>query len=75
MLKLKLQYFDHLMLRADLSEKTLMLRKIQGKRKSQGVGHDLATEQQQKPATIHFPINKMKNTHEIVWHNILKQHI
>ena len=26
----------------------------------------LATEQQQqKPATIHFPITKMKNTHEI----------
>ena len=28
MLKLQLQYFDHLMQRADLSEKTLMLGKI-----------------------------------------------
>ena len=33
MLKLKLQYFDHLMQRADSLEKTLMLRKIEGKRR------------------------------------------
>ena len=33
MLKLKLQYFGHLMLRADSLEKTLMLRGIRGKRK------------------------------------------
>ena len=33
MLKLKLQYFDHLMQRTDLFEKTLMLGKIEGKRK------------------------------------------
>ena len=33
MLKLKLQYFGHLMLRADLSEKTLILGKIEGKRR------------------------------------------
>ena len=33
MLKLKLQYFGHLMQRADLLEKTLMLGKIEGKRK------------------------------------------
>ena len=33
MLKLKLQYFDHLMQRADLLEKTLMLRKIEGSRR------------------------------------------
>ena len=31
MLKLKLRYFDHLMQRADLSEKTLMLGKIEGR--------------------------------------------
>ena len=30
MLKLKLQYFGHLMQRIDLLEKTLMLRKIEG---------------------------------------------
>ena len=30
-LMLKLQYFDHLMQRADLSEKTLMLGKIEGR--------------------------------------------
>ena len=33
MLKLKLQYFGHLMQRADSFEKTLMLRKIEGKRR------------------------------------------
>ena len=33
MLKLKLQYFGHLMQRADLLEKTLMLGKIEGERK------------------------------------------
>ena len=33
MLKLKLQSFDHLMRRADLLEKTLMLGKIEGKRR------------------------------------------
>ena len=31
MLKLKLKYFGHLMQRADSLEKTLMLRKIEGK--------------------------------------------
>ena len=33
MLKLKLQYFDHLMQRADSLEKTLMLGKIEGRRR------------------------------------------
>ena len=33
MLKLKLQYFGHLMQRADLLEKTLMLRKIEGRKR------------------------------------------
>ena len=34
MLKLKLQYFDHMMQRADSLEKTLMLGKIESKRGS-----------------------------------------
>ena len=33
MLKLKLEYFGHLMRRADLFEKTLMLGKIKGRRR------------------------------------------
>ena len=33
MLKLKLQYFGHLMWRADSFEKTLMLGKIEGRRR------------------------------------------
>ena len=35
MLKLKLQYFGHLMRRADSFEKTLMLGKIEGERRGQ----------------------------------------
>ena len=34
MLKLKLQYFDYLMRRTDSLEKTLMLGKIEGRRRS-----------------------------------------
>ena len=33
MLKLKLQYFDHLMLRTESLEKPLMLEKIEGRRR------------------------------------------
>ena len=36
MLKLKLQYFGHLMQRADSLEKTLMLGKIEGRRRRRG---------------------------------------
>ena len=39
MLKLKLQYFGHLMRRADSLEKTLMLGKIEG-RKRRGTAED-----------------------------------
>ena len=35
MLKLKLQYFGHLMQRTDSFEKTLMLRKIEDRRRGQ----------------------------------------
>ena len=35
MLKLKLQYFGHVMRRADSLEKTLMLGKIEGRRRGQ----------------------------------------
>ena len=35
MLKLKLQYFGHLMRRTDSLEKTLLLGKIEGRRKGQ----------------------------------------
>ena len=38
MLKLKLQYFGHLMQKADSLGKTLMLRKFEGKRKEGGRG-------------------------------------
>ena len=38
MLKLKLQYFGHLMRRTDSLEKTLMLEKIEGKEKGDSRG-------------------------------------
>ena len=38
MLKLKLQYFGHLMRRADSFEKTMMLGKIEGRRRRDGRG-------------------------------------
>ena len=38
MLKLKLQYFDHLMRRADSLEKTLMLEGIEGRSRGDGRG-------------------------------------
>ena len=37
MLKLKLQYFGHLMLRVDSLEKTLMLGEIEGRRRTRGL--------------------------------------
>ena len=40
MLKLKLQYFGHLMQRADSLEKTLMLGKTEGKKRSGWVAED-----------------------------------
>ena len=40
MLKLKLQYFGHLMQRADSLEKTLTLRKIEGKKEGDNRGQD-----------------------------------
>ena len=40
MLKLKLQYFGHLMQRADSLEKTLMMGKIEGKKRSGWVAED-----------------------------------
>ena len=38
MLKLKLQYFGHLMRRTDFLEKTLMLRKIEGREEGEDRG-------------------------------------
>ena len=48
MLKLKLQYFGHLMRRADSFEKTLMMGKIEGGRRK---------EQQDEMVGWHHPLN------------------
>ena len=41
MLKLKLQYFGHLMRRANSSEKTLMLGRVEGRRRSRGIEDEM----------------------------------
>ena len=41
MLKLNLQYFGHLMRRADSSEKTMMLGKFEGRRRSRGTEDEM----------------------------------
>ena len=60
MLKLKLQYFGHLMQRTDSSEKTLMLEKIEGGRRrgQQMVGwhhrlEELVTDREAWSAAVH----------------------
>ena len=40
-LKLKLQYFGHLLQRADLLEKTMMLGRIEGKRRRRATGDEM----------------------------------
>jgi len=44
MLKLKLQYFGHLMRRADTLEKTLMLGKMEGRRRGDDRGQNGITD-------------------------------
>ena len=41
MLKLKLPYFGHLMRRVDSLEKTLMLGRIEGRRRSRGIEDEM----------------------------------
>ena len=48
LLKLKLQYFGHLVQQADYLKKTLMLRKIEGKR-IKGVAEDEMVRQHHRP--------------------------
>ena len=61
MLKLKLQYFDHLMLRVNSLDKTLMLGKIQGRKR----------RRQQKIRQLNGIINSM-NMNLIKFQEIVK---
>ena len=53
MLKLKLQYFGHLMRRVDPLEKTLMLGEIRDRRKREGIKRS-----ENKLTSNHFPMLK-----------------
>ena len=53
MLKLKLQYFGHLMRRVDLLEKTLMLGGIGGRRGREGGQEEKGTTEEEMAAGHH----------------------
>ena len=64
MLKLKLQYFGHLMQRADSLEKTLMLVKIEGRRRR---GQQRMTWLEGIINSMDMSINKFKGNDREVW--------
>ena len=57
MLKLKLQYFGHLMQRVNSLEKTLMLEKIEGRRKREGRMQELPTQLRKMTVTVGYMRN------------------
>ena len=62
MLKLKLQYFGHLMQRADSLEKTLMLGKIEGRRRR---GHQRMGWLDGITNAMHVSLSKFKETQRV----------
>ena len=70
MLKLKLQYFGHLMRRADSFERTLMLGKIEGRNKSLFSSVQLGSGTQSCP-TLYDPMNC--STQGLPVHNQLQE--
>ena len=70
MLKLKLEYFGHLMQRAESQEKTLMLGKIEGRRRR---GPQRAKWLDGIPDLIHMSFSKLWEVvrNREVWHSIV----
>ena len=72
MLKLKLQYFGHLMQRADSLEKTVLLGKSEGKRKGQQIWLDGITNSMNMNLSKLWDIVKNQEVWRAAVHGVTK---
>ena len=67
MVKLKLQYFDHLMQRVNSLKKTLKLEKIEGKRRGRRTAEDVMVRWHHRLNGHEFEQKKKKSRLAIMW--------